>query len=340
MIQTAADPTPRRPRLRRWTVRLAWAYAVFVASVALAVWQFADEAVLPTLLLFGPRWVIAGPLAVLAPAAAVVRSRAAAVAVVLAGVIVAGPITGGHVNLGGGGGKAAGAGLRIVTWNIGGGDLTRENVRAYFRDTRADILVLQETIGRARPEVFPDGWHVATGTMGTAVASRFPVKEAGGLAIADLDAHGGVGRYLIDSPGGQLVLVNVHLPTQRNGIEAVLQNKFGGFPSMRATIAERAKASGRVRAWVGEPDPAVFVCGDFNMPAESTIFQRDWSVFGNAFGDAGVGWGTTKQTRWFGSRIDHILYAPPWRCAKVRVGPDLGSDHRPVLAEFVSSPEP
>ena len=34
-------------------------------------------------------------------------------------------------------------------------------------------------------------------------------------------------------------------------------------------------------------------------------------------------------------RIDHILTTPDWSIAECRVGPDLGSDHLPVMAEVV-----
>ena len=37
-------------------------------------------------------------------------------------------------------------------------------------------------------------------------------------------------------------------------------------------------------------------------------------------------------------RIDHILAGPGWRCGRCWVGPDVGSPHRPLLADLVYSP--
>jgi len=39
-------------------------------------------------------------------------------------------------------------------------------------------------------------------------------------------------------------------------------------------------------------------------------------------------------TRWHAVRIDHILSSPEFRVRKAAVGPESGSDHRPVFAEL------
>jgi vancomycin resistance protein VanJ len=36
-------------------------------------------------------------------------------------------------------------------------------------------------------------------------------------------------------------------------------------------------------------------------------------------------------------RIDHILAGPGWYCARCWVGPDVGSPHRPVLADLIAT---
>jgi endonuclease/exonuclease/phosphatase (EEP) superfamily protein YafD len=54
------------------------------------------------------------------------------------------------------------------------------------------------------------------------------------------------------------------------------------------------------------------VAGDFNMPAESAIFRECWANRTDAFRAAGWGFGHTKFSRWWGTRIDHILAGPPW----------------------------
>ena len=99
-------------------------------------------------------------------------------------------------------------------------------------------------------------------------------------------------------------------------------------------IQIRGEASRVARGWVGERSGNMILAGDFNMPVESRIYRDNWANFRNAFNEAGIGWGTTKQTRWYGIRIDHILFTSPWRCRKAWVGPAMGSDHRPMIAEL------
>src|SRR5439155_5647959 len=77
----------------------------------------------------------------------------------------------------------------------------------------------------------------------------------------------------------------------------------------------------------------VLLAGDFNLPVESAIYRRSWSSFSNAFSTAGLGWGHTKLTSWHGVRIDHVLAGPGWQFRRCWVGPDVGSDHRPLIAE-------
>ena len=38
--------------------------------------------------------------------------------------------------------------------------------------------------------------------------------------------------------------------------------------------------------------------------------------------------------RVFGVRIDHVLTGDGWRCRRCWVGPDVGSDHLPLLADL------
>jgi exodeoxyribonuclease-3 len=90
--------------------------------------------------------------------------------------------------------------MRITTWNVNG---LRAALRKGFADViesiQPDVLLLQEV--RALPEqlpeewVQPDGWHVLwhpaerLGYSGTAVWSRFPIREVG-RGVADHDPEG------------------------------------------------------------------------------------------------------------------------------------------------------
>ena len=74
--------------------------------------------------------------------------------------------------------------------------------------------------------------------------------------------------------------------------------------------------------------------GDFNLPVESAIYRRSWGSFHNALSETGLGLVPTKHTRWHGVRIDHVLAGPGWQAIRAWVGPGLGGDHRPVIADL------
>src|SRR5262249_17737710 len=49
---------------------------------------------------------------------------------------------------------------------------------------------------------------------------------------------------------------------------------------------------------------------------------------------AGLGWGYTFYNNRTMTRIDHILGGAGWSCRRCWVGPDVGSEHRPVIADM------
>ena len=93
-----------------------------------------------------------------------------------------------------------------------------------------------------------------------------------------------------------------------------------------------------MKQWIGRFSEALIIAGDFNMPTDSAIYRQYWSRYSNAFSTCGFGFGHTKQSvirgLHYGLRIDHVLTDPFWRCRRCWVGPDLGSDHLPVIADF------
>jgi endonuclease/exonuclease/phosphatase (EEP) superfamily protein YafD len=103
---------------------------------------------------------------------------------------------------------------------------------------------------------------------------------------------------------------------------------------VRLNRVERRQEARAVSRWANAGNHPLLVAGDFNLPVESTIYQQSWSGFLNAFSEAGMGLGYTFVTRWSGVRIDHILAGSGWRCRHCWVGPNLGSPHRPVIADL------
>lgn len=171
------------------------------------------------------------------------------------------------------------------------------------------------------------------------MATALPARPDGLLTPQELGAWGWAARYVVGTAAGDVRVVGVHLPTVRPGVEAALASRLRDFGPLRAAVADRAAAARVARLWAGNPAADLIVAGDFNTPPEGRVYAACWGDFRNAFSDAGVGWGQTKETRLFGSRIDHVLFARPWRCQAAWVGPAMGSDHRPLVADLVYDPD-
>lgn len=145
-------------------------------------------------------------------------------------------------------------------------------------------------------------------------------------------------RARVRAPSGrEFWLVSIHMPTLRAGFNRFLGGDVGG---LKRHIDWWRHEMGRVVDGLTEiGDRPFLVGGDFNMPPDDATMAGLRSVCRFGFEEAGWGYGYTRPTRspWF--RIDHILASPQWAFTRCWVGPDLGSDHLPLLAE-VSLPAP
>jgi len=63
------------------------------------------------------------------------------------------------------------------------------------------------------------------------------------------------------------------------------------------------------------------------------------SVLTDAFSRAGFGLGATRLNGWIRVRIDHVLTGPGWYADSVKLGPDLGSDHLPLIVDLTLVPK-
>jgi vancomycin resistance protein VanJ len=209
-------------------------------------------------------------------------------------------------------------------------------LRELLDTTGADGPPLQEW-GSELAELGP-AWH-AHRISELCVASRYPIRSVDVFDATELrraGGHGGAVRYVLEAPGGAMTLLNVHLQTARWGLTEVIDRGMAGRDAMTANTVVRDQDSRAVRRWLDSFGPAddTIVAGDFNLPVESAVYRRHWRAFGNAFSEAGSGLGWSKRTRWHGTRIDHVLHGAGFASAYARLGADVGSDHRPVIAVF------
>jgi vancomycin resistance protein VanJ len=331
------------PRDRRW-LRALVALSVAAALGAWALLRFAGDTWWPgTLLLFGPRWIAGAPIVALAPWA-LWRDRRLLIALGMAAAVVIVPVMGLEPRLPRGSTRPAAAEgerrLRLMTYNVGDSSPDPRPLVDVFRQINPDLFAIQECYGAGYAEALHqlgNGGYRIHAHGDECVVSRYPIEKIEFEDRADIErlhGTGGIMRYAVQAPWGEIHLVNVHLATVRQGLSSVLQKRLAGVPDLVENTRVRAAESALARRWVDATESPLLIAGDFNMPIESAIYRRDWASFPNAFSIAGSGFGTSKATRWFGVRIDHILLGQGWEVDQVFVGPHIDGDHRPVIADL------
>jgi vancomycin resistance protein VanJ len=328
--ETAAGPWRRRAGL---AVEVAGWLALAAALTSWAALRAGDLWAPGTLLMFGPRWLLALPPALLLLAAVALRRRALW-PVVPALLVAVGPVAGCGIPWGQlGPDPPAGPRLRVLTCNMHYAKADQGPLDRLIEEARPDVVVLQEWRDSARSDVLlGDGWHTHR-VSGLFLASRFPVRQADRLGDSSTGEKGSVMRYELDTPAGVVTVFNLHLATPRKGLGALVGFDQQGLDEVRSNSELRWRQSESVAAEAGRAAGPVLLAGDFNTPPESAIFRRVWGGYADAFSDAGWGWGYTFRAKRTAVRIDHVLMGGGGWATECRVGPDVGSPHRPLLAD-------
>jgi endonuclease/exonuclease/phosphatase family metal-dependent hydrolase len=208
-------------------------------------------------------------------------------------------------------------------------------VEGLVNETEPDIVALQEWPESNHTSLLSGpGWHWHR-TPRLFLASRYPIRRAVNLGLHSSGPDGSVGRYELETPVGVIHLFSLHLASPRPGISAMIHENHRRPANIETNIARRWEQSEKVaREAAGVWGPLLLV-GDFNTPPQSSIFRRVWGGYSDAFSSAGWGWGYTFFDAKTLARIDHVLLGEGWYCRRCWVGPDIGSPHRPVLADLI-----
>jgi vancomycin resistance protein VanJ len=319
-----------------------WMYVLGAVACWLAMWLEGDRWWLATILLFGPRWFGLLPLVVLAPLALVLRARLllplSAVGMLFVfgvmGLCVPWPWKAVETD--------ASAPVSVLTCNMRGGAGGWDALRRVVDRERPDIVAIQEP-GNGDGMRLPENWHVERQGQ-LIIASPYPIRDVQRWQRKEPPSRWPplVALYaVIDRPGRSLAICNVHLTSPHHGLAEVLDGDTIVSPSRSETLTElnywRHRESEMLTEWIATLPRIDVLAGDFNMPVESRIYRQFWSRYTNAFSTVGFGFG---YTRWaslrnvgFGVRIDHVLTGQGWAPISCELGPDVGSDHLPVLAK-------
>lgn len=292
-----------------------------------------------TLLLFGPRWVWATPLVLLLPLAVIFRRRSLLVLCTSA-VVVIGPIMGlclpwGRVL----GGASGGSTLRVLTCNTHWHALRTGAMRQLLIDTHPDIIALQECSRETPAAILTKGkWYIDfDGEL--CVASRYPIRRVANIAARDWrDLYGSAMQYQVMAAGGAVTFINLHLESPHMPIRGALLGQADGDEQVEDNSRHRWRQALHVARHATDAGPDVIMAGDFNTPSDSRTFRQAFGDFEDAYSEAGFGFGWTYHHSGTRTRIDHIVSGAGWHCEKCWVGPNVGSPHRPVIADLRETP--
>jgi endonuclease/exonuclease/phosphatase (EEP) superfamily protein YafD len=235
--------------------------------------------------------------------------------------------------------RAAGAGdatLRIFLANVEVGNPPTREAIDWLVATEADLLAIVECTEAWRIAIEGAGWtHAIAGTDettpgGIGLFSRFPLAEAQVLvppegAFRRIDA-------IVETPEGPVRVLAVHpVPPVRPAWTSMRNDEL-------AALARTVRDSEL---------PAIVV-GDLNETPFGRSYRELVATGGLVSARRVAGLAPTWPTRafgfrvpaWMGIPIDHALATGEFTPTALVVGPDLGSDHRPLVAEFAWNPPP
>ena len=221
--------------------------------------------------------------------------------------------------------------ISVLSANVGGGGSHRElNYIGFSRNS--DIILLQEARRIEFAKLFL-GYRYKECLSGLCIFSKYPFKQVKVLNRKLFEGWGIFAVfYQIKTNFGEISLANVHFETPRSVLMGLIYRYFD-FQLANSIESNRQFEAELVGLWSRNKSHTLIV-GDFNMPQDENIYQRNFSHLKNAVDMKGLGFNATKLTSWYGVRIDHILYSDDFKLKTVEVIDSINGDHRPVFATF------
>jgi endonuclease/exonuclease/phosphatase (EEP) superfamily protein YafD len=228
----------------------------------------------------------------------------------------------------------AGTPFRVTTFNTLVGTVDRAALEAFLRTEMPDVVALQETFGEFRMQmaILTDLYPHQSGLADTSdieILSRHPITSAEYIPTTP-DESGDTNRILravLDIEGRAVIVYVVHANSPRFS-----RSSWAGRNEVLSALAERTRKDP-----LGTP---IVVAGDLNTAPWSPHFEVLLDAGLVATDNRLIPLATRIVDReilptGFGAPVDHILVSRNVGWTPSRLGPDLGSDHRPVTADLV-----
>ncbi len=214
--------------------------------------------------------------------------------------------------------------LKVVSLNVLTGNPNKKGVLDYLRSTGADVIFLMEVdaewVEALEPltGVYPH--HLQRSqedNFGIALFSKVPLQDVRVL-LAD-GSHMPSVTARLTALGREMVIVGTH-PLPPMG------------PRLSASRDAQLKS---IAGYVAALDVPVLVIGDLNSTPWSHGMRLLKGGTGLDFRSSAHAWlPTWRAGSIFAIPIDHALCTPPLVIADRKIGPDVGSDHRPQELEI------
>ena len=215
--------------------------------------------------------------------------------------------------------------VRILHANILTSNTNHDTFLDLVRAVDPDIISVQENnvewqrALRALDEAYPHSRAVPRGdNFGIAFYTRLPTEEIEALIIAASEVP--AIKAKISGAGRAVALLSVHtLPPVGRAYTEVRKAQLAAMPAL-------------FEAFDG---PAILI-GDLNTTMSSPYYRDLESATGLRNARYGFGLGATWPAHYsvFGLPLDHVLVSPEIEVVSFRVGPDIGSDHLPIIVEL------
>jgi endonuclease/exonuclease/phosphatase (EEP) superfamily protein YafD len=217
--------------------------------------------------------------------------------------------------------------LRVLTANLHGRSADMARFAALIAREQPDVVVLTEVprnFASVAAGLTPSYPHVIMGQIGAfemTLLSRWTIK-----------------RPRIERAAGQnfpVVSAEVCSPVASAGCATVI-GLHGARPYRRNVRLRNAQLALAVRVAAARGDEPVILVGDLNLTPWAPTFAALLEAANLRDASIVRGLTATWPTRYaaFGLLIDHVLVNPKVSVLGSRVGPDIGSDHLPVIADL------
>lgn len=218
--------------------------------------------------------------------------------------------------------------IKLIQFNAWRDNVDLDRAARWIAAQEPDVVVIQEGSPAVAAAMHRHGnWRAACERCSVMIFSRVPLEKVrlqrpDGLALPST-----VGARLRAPDGGAYTVVGVHYTWPTN------------------VRKHERQVAGLTKALKPFPSDRLIVAGDFNSTPWSAARRRQDAELGlERRTKALLTWPARTYERWgltLGMPIlpiDHIYAGAAWRTVEVQRGPELGSDHYPVVARFALAP--